>query len=607
MKTDGLVAHVRKAEREAEARPLSIRLITRMLRHTRPYARRRNLLLLLVVIRAVQLPTLAWAIGAAMAGPISQFDRRGILLAAAGYGLLALFTQLTLRYRSWIALELGEHVISDLRIAMFKHLQRMPMAFFQRTSLGRIISRFSSDSEAMRNGIQNVLFVSMVNLGQMLIAGVYMLHYDWALFLLVVGMAPLIWLITRHFAGRLSAAYRAVQESFSRVTATLAESVSGIRVTQGFVREQTNAGLFHELVLDHSRYNLDAARTAGVFIPLLEFKTQLFIALVLFVGGWRVLNGTAHVEDLYHFVLMAGVFFGPIQILANQYNNAMAAMAGAERVFRLLDTAPDWTDPPEARDLPTVTGAVEFRDVTFGYDPARSVLHEISFAAEPGQTIALVGETGSGKSSIINLIAKFYLPTLGQVLIDGHDITGIASDALHRRLGIVLQENFLFTGTVMDNIRMGKAGATREQAIQAARRIDCLDLLAGLPDGLNTQVGERGGSISQGQRQLVCFARAMLADPRILILDEATSSVDGLTEARIQASLERLLADRTSFVVAHRLSTIRNADQVLVLAQGRIAERGTHGALLAANGIYTDLYRQFIRHQRDEVPPPGDP
>ncbi len=594
MKAGGLVAHVQDTTHEADRRPLSLRLIVRLMGYTRPYARRRNLLFLLVVLRAIQLPTLAWAIGAVLGGPVSRLDRPGILLGAAAYGLLAVFTQWTLRYRSWAALDLGEDTISDLRIAMFKHLQRMPMAFFKRTPLGRIISRFSSDSEAMRLGVQNVLFVSMVNGGQMAIAGGYMLHYDWVLFLIIAGMLPMVWLLTRHFTSKLSLAYRAVQESFSRVTATLAESVSGIRVTQGFVREHTNAGLFQELILDHSRYNLDAARTAGVFIPLLEFKSQLFIALVLFVGGWRVLHGTADVEDLYHFILMAAVCFGPVQTLAGQYNSALSAMAGAERVFRVLDTEPDWSDPPDARDLPAIAGHIEFRHVTFGYSPGKPVLHDISFTVEPGQTVALVGETGSGKSSVVNLLAKFYLPGGGQVLVDGHDLAGVAGPSLHRQLGIVSQENFLFTGSVLDNILTGKPGATREQAIQAARQIDCLDLLECLPDGLQTAVGERGMGISQGQRQLVCFARAMLADPRILILDEATSSVDGLTEARIQTSLARLLAGRTSLVVAHRLSTIRHADVVLVLDGGRIVERGSHDELLAGNGIYADLHHQSV-------------
>ncbi|MBN1669463.1 MAG: ABC transporter ATP-binding protein [Kiritimatiellae bacterium] len=590
-----VLTQVHRETPEAETRPLSLRLIRRLFTFTRPHRHTRNTLLVLVLIRAMQLPALAWLIGRVIGGPISGLDPVGLAIGAAGYGLLALLTQWTFYYRSLYALTLGEGVICDLRKALFRHLQRLPMSFFQDTRLGRVISRFSSDSEAVRAGVQNVLFMSLVQAGQMLFAAAVMAWYDWFLFLIIVLMSPGIWLLTDYFRRQLSRAYRAVQESFSRVTATLAESVGGIRVTQGFVREEKNAGLFFDLVADHSRFNLDAARAAGVFIPMLEFSTQVFVALVLLVGGRRVLQGQMEVEHLYQFILMSGLFFGPIQALGSHYNQALTAMAGAERVFHLLDTPPLWTDPPDAADAAEVRGRIEFRNVAFGYVPGRPVLRNVSFVAEPGQTVALVGHTGSGKTTIINLISKFYLPNSGDLLVDGRDIRMIRTASLQRRMGIVLQENFLFTGTVLDNIRYGKPDATREQVVQAARKLDCLDLIAELPDGFNTRVGERGAGISLGQRQLICFTRALLADPRILILDEATSSVDTLTEARIQKSLATLLADRTSFVVAHRLSTIRHADLVLVLAGGEIVERGRHETLLAHGGLYTELYRQFIR------------
>jgi ATP-binding cassette subfamily B protein len=298
--------------------------------------------------------------------------------------------------------------------------------------------------------------------------------------------------------------------------------------------------------------------------------------------------------DLIQFFFLANIFFNPIQMLGNQYNQALTAMAGAERVFTLLDTPPDWHDAEAPVRLPPLRGSVEFDNLSFGYDPERPVLHHATFTAQPGQTIALVGHTGSGKTSIINLIARFYLPTRGRVLIDGVDTREIDADSLHHQMGIVLQHNFLFTGTVLENIRVGRPDATDFEVAQAARDLGCLDLFEGLSDGFQTEVGERGSRLSLGQRQLVCFARAMLADPRILILDEATSSVDTLTEMRIQTALHKLLVGRTSFVVAHRLSTIRDADLVLVLDQGRIVERGTHGQLIAHNGIYAGLARQFL-------------
>jgi ATP-binding cassette subfamily B protein len=292
---------------------------------------------------------------------------------------------------------------------------------------------------------------------------------------------------------------------------------------------------------------------------------------------------------------MANLFFSPILILGNQYNQAMTAMAGAERLFGLLDLQPEWSDPVDAVAMDRLEGRVEFDHVTFGYDPARPVLHDISFAVDAGQSVALVGHTGSGKTSIINLVSKFYLPQHGTIRIDGRDLNGITSESLHHHLGIVLQQNFLFFGTVAENIRYGKPGATDDEIRLSLRQLGCEDLITSLPEGLETQVGERGATLSAGQRQLICFARAMIANPRILILDEATSSIDSATEARLQQALQILIAGRTSFVVAHRLSTIRHADLVLVLDHGRIVERGRHAELLTQGGVYASLHDRFVR------------
>ena len=578
----------------AEQRPLDFSIIRRLFGFTGHHRQVRNALFVLVGLRAVQLPLVTWATARVISGPIADHDALGTLLGALGFLAFAGFTELCFVYRMRMALELGERVVQDLRNEIYAHLLRLPLSFFKRTQVGRLIGRITSDVDVVRTGVQDVAFVSAVQLGNLVVSALLMLYYDWKLFLVVVVMAPMLWFIVRHFRQRLSAAYRAQQESFSRVTATLAESVNGIREIQGFVRQDVNGGLFGQLIHDHSRYNMGAARHSAIFQPLLEFNGQLFLAILLVAGGYQALTHEVKLEALIQFFFLSNALFAAIPNIGNQYNQALTAMAGAERVFALLDTQPDWQDDASATPLENLRGAVEFKKVGFEYVPGRPVLNSISFAVTPGQTLALVGQTGSGKSTIVNLIAKLYLTTSGVVAIDGRDIRSISGASLHQHIACVTQENFLFSGSVLENIRLARPSASDDEVKQAVRALDVLDLIEDLPQGFATEVGERGAGISLGQRQLVCFARAMLRNPSILLLDEATSSVDAMTEARIQAALLKLLAGRTSFVVAHRLSTIRHADQVLVLDHGRIIERGNHTSLLAQAGKYAHMYRQFV-------------
>jgi ATP-binding cassette subfamily B protein len=590
-------------EREADRAPLQWRLIRRIFGYTKPYAAKRNWLFVLTFTRGLQLPALAWLIGRTINGPISHGHLTEIYWYAAGYFALALFTTVTFHFRQRFALELGEAVVHDMRTELFAKLMTMPMSFFNQTKFGRIISRLTSDIDSVRAGVQDVAFVLVVQGLQMTASAALMAWYDWKLFSLMALMAPIIWLVNKNYREEMGRRLRKVQESWSRVASTLAESVSGIRVTQAFVRHEINAGFFRKLVDIHGENNVGVAQASAVFVPLLQLKSQLFLGAMALLGAFGVLcwHGWLHMEvgDLVMFFFLANLFFEPVQNIGNQLNQALMAMAGGERLFRMLDQQPDWQDAPAAKPLPPIKGRVEFQGVHFEYKPGRPVLTDISFVAEPGQSIALVGHTGSGKTTLVGLLQKFYLPGRGCVRVDGVDLNDVTSDSLRSQMGSVQQNNFLFSGTVLDNIRLARPAATEAEVRATLVSLDCVDLLDALPQRLQTRVAERGTSLSFGQRQLVCFARAMLADPRIVVLDEATSAIDSVTEARLQRALDILLRGRTAFVVAHRLSTIRQANQVLVLDQGRIIERGTHETLLRANGAYARLHREFVSAQSE--------
>ena len=496
------------------------------------------------------------------------------------------------------AIRVGQGAMNDLRLAVFEHIQRLSLNYFDKTHQGRIIARADTDVDSLDRiltwGANQMLASSLTLIGVVAL----MLQYDWRLCLAVSAVLPPLFAATRLFHKFGLAAHRKVRAQTSRLTAAMAENIAGVRVVQAFSREEENLSRFQQLHETHNDLALAAARVFHTYMPFLGFMSGLGTLIILGYGGTLVLRHEITVGELAAFALYIGMFFGPIQTMGDLYNAILSTAASAERIFQLLDTQPQVRNRAGAVALPLIRGHVVFENVWFRYDttPVDTwVLKGIHLDARPGETIALVGHTGSGKTSIISLIARFYEPQRGRVTIDGIDLQQATVESLHEQIGIVTQENFLFTGTVMENLKFGKPGATDEEAMAAAKTLGTHEIILRFADGYQTKVSERGGNFSAGERQLLTFTRAMVAQSRILILDEATSAVDVQTERLIQHALEELFARRTCFVVAHRLSTVRHAHQIVVLDHGEIVERGTHDELLARSGHYAKLHAEFVR------------
>jgi ATP-binding cassette subfamily B protein len=511
----------------------------------------------------------------------------GLLVAAGLVGWVAGYLQTYLS--SWV----GERVLLDLRTRVFRHVQLLSLGYHERTPTGWTVSRLTSDIEALDQLVTEG--VSSLVINGLTFAGVIAIlfgFYDWKLALMAFAIFPILVLGTAAFRTLSTRAYRRTRERVADVLAALQESIAGMRVVQGFGRQEASAAEFRAVNAEYRAANMRTVWLSGLYFPGVELLSAAGTALILWFGGTRVLDGDLTVGVMVAFLGYLATFFDPIQALSQLYNTFQAAMAALEKIFGVLETEPEVGDAPGAADLPAVRGDIELRDVSFGYS-REYVIRDVSLRIAAGETVALVGPTGAGKSTLAKLIARFYDPDEGAVLVDGRDLRTVTQASLRSQLGIVPQEGHLFSGTVADNLRFGAPRASDEDLRRACAAVGALDFVDALPDGLDTDIQERGARLSAGQRQLLSFARALVADPRLLILDEATSSVDLRTERHIEEAMRALLGGRTAIVIAHRLSTIRRADRIVVIDDGRVVEQGTHDGLIGLGGRYASLYSDW--------------
>jgi len=513
-----------------------------------------------------------------------------MLFVAAGVGTIVTSAAQTY-FTGWT----GERILADLRNKLFRHLQRLSLGYYERNRAGVIISRLTNDVEALDNLVTDGVTSLVQNTLTLLGTAVILFFLDWRLALATMTILPVLTLATALFRKHSARAYRQVRERLGLVTATLAEDIAGMRVVQAFTRERENERNFRDVNQRYRDANQRTVLLNGLYFPFVDFLSAAATAIVLGYGGYLVFDESMTAGTLFAFVGYLANFFDPVQQLSQLYNTFLAAVAALDKITEVLDEEPEVLDKPDAIDLPHIDGEVSFDNVVFGYGRGPEVLHGITLDVPAGTTVALVGHTGAGKSTIAKLLARFYDVRDGAIRIDGNDLRDVPQASLRRQLGVVPQEGFLFAGTVRDNIAFARPGASETDILRAAKTVGAHDFIVELEDGYDTNLQERGTRLSSGQRQLVALSRALLADPRILILDEATSAVDIGTERKIEQALRILLAGRTAFIIAHRLSTIRNADLIVVLEHGRIVEQGTHAALLARHGLYTSLYGDWAQ------------
>ena len=601
-------------EEEVLGKAYDARLMRRLLAYLRPY--RRVVFFALIAIFFYGLlqavppylmkveidryldPTRHNQIPGFLAHFLSPDPRQGILQIAFAIFLPAVLLTFILQFVQTFAMQLvGQKVMYDLRKQVFEHLQRLQMSYFDRNPVGRLVTRVTTDIDVLNDMFASGVVAVFGDFFTLVSIMVVMLKIDWRLALLTFTVVPLIIVVTGLFRKAVRESYRRIRLAIARINSYLQEHITGMSVLQLFNREQRSYDEFEKINGAYLKAYKDSILAYGLFYPTVEFLGVLAIVIILYKGGGMIMSGTLTVGTAIAFIQYSQRFFRPIQDLSDKYNILQAAMASSERVFRVLDTPVQIADAPRPRQIDRPSGRVEFRNVGFAYRDNHWVLEHVSFTIEPGETVAVVGHTGAGKTTLTNLLLRFYDVQEGAILFDGVDVRELSLHDLRSNFGIVLQDPFLFSGTIASNVRLGTEGISDQQVRDAVRRVNMLDFIESLPGGFDEPVRERGATLSSGQKQLLSFARALAHDPKILILDEATSSVDPETEHLIREGLRRLLENRTSLVIAHRLSTIQNASKIIVMHKGHVREVGTHQELLRLKGIYFKLYQLQYKDQ----------
>lgn len=579
---------------EGETAENRSRVIIRLVRYLIPYWPWVLGALTLTMINAGSQAAGPFLIGRAIDKFISHSDPPGLAVNMAILLGVYLVSMLSMRYQIYLMSWAGQRVLADLRSNIIVKIEQLSLRYLEGKEAGDLMSRLVNDIDAISSFLSQGLSQSIGALFSLIGIVIAMLVLHWQLAFAAFAIIPMMILTTSQFSQIARRAFRKTRTTIGDVSADLQEELSGVKVTQAFNRSDLNIKRFAARNAANRDANVSANAVTSAFAPAMDLLSTIDTAVVAGYGGYLAVEGVVSVGLVVAFLQYVQNFFRPIQTVAQIWTLAQSAFAAAERVFELIDTPVEVKDYDDAIEMLSLNGQVEYQDVTFGYDHNHPVLHGIDLTANPGQTIALVGPTGAGKSTLVSLLMRFYDVSSGRIILDGVDVRQVKQVSLRSQMSVVLQEPFLFSGSIEENIRYGRVEASDEEVVEAARIANAHDFIVHLPDGYQTQVGERGGMLSIGQRQLLSIARAILANPRILIFDEATASVDTHTEVLIQQALGRLLKDRTCFVIAHRLSTVRNADQIFVVNEGRIVENGTHKDLIKIGGLYADLYRRQL-------------